>query len=305
MKRTERKKTNRWKRFYEFPLHYKFNNLIVKYRIMRHARLILLFIFLISFTFAASHVSITEPVVKDVTNNDFVDLGEIGPGQTIFVRIEPHVSDGGKFGQGGDYDLATPVNLPNGWKGNQSLLYQRPVLQVTITAAKDAPEGVYIANITVQDTNGDQLQDIKFAAKIKITWNVLQTDVYPKSVSVGPGQPARYEISVTNKGTASDVFEVSSTGLKRWQFKKYIYVPAKSTKKIVYELVENEEEFYKPVITVVSTASDLIKDEKEVDFEVQTDLKSDYKATNDGVIILPIFESIVYSFMGLISNLLG
>ena len=249
-------------------------------------------------------LTVIEPVKTEVKTGDTIDLGEIGPGQTISVRIEPHVSVGGKFGDGGDYDLAIPINLPNGWEGNQSLLYQRPVLQATITAAKDSSEGFYISNKTVQDTNGDQLSDVKFQIKIKITWKVLETDITPKISSVGPGQLARYEIAITNKGTASDVFAVSSTGLKRWQFKKYVYVPAKSTKKIVYELVENEEEFYKPIITVVSTASSIIKDQKEVGFQVVTNLKSDYKATNHGVIIMPIFESIVYSFMGFLSNFL-
>ncbi len=266
---------------------------------MRVPVLSLFIIMLVSLAFS---VTVVEPLSKEVNDGDVIDIGQIGPGQTVFVRIDPHVSTGGKFGQGGDYDLAIPINLSFGWEGNQSLLYQRPVLQVTITAAKNAPEGEYYATIVMQDTNDDKLPEVKFRVKIRITWNVLQTDISPKTVSVGPGQPARYEITIMNKGTASDVFEVSSSSLKRWQFKKYVYVAPKSEKKVVYELVENEEAAYNPVITVVSTASSIIRSEQQVSFQVSSDLKSDFKATNHGVMIMPIFESMVYSFIGFVSN---
>ncbi|MBS3068186.1 hypothetical protein J4450_05760 [Candidatus Micrarchaeota archaeon] len=262
-------------------------------------RQILAILLLISFAFS---VTVTEPVGIDVKSGDLIEAGEIGPGQTILITVEPHVSEGGKFGQGGDYDLAIPTDLPANWEGKQSKLYGKP-LQIFITAAKDAPEGEYLANITVQDANDDRIDEIKFAVKIKITWDVLDIDVTPSEVSVGPGQPARYEISITNKGTASDVFDVSSTGLKKWQFKRSVHVPPKSTKTVTYELVENDEETYNPTIIVSSSASNLIKKEKTVSFKVNTNLVSDYKATNHGVIIMPIFESMVYSFIGFISNL--
>ncbi len=260
---------------------------------------IIAILFLISVSFA---VMISEPVSIDVKTGDLIEAGEIGPGQTVLITIEPHVSEGGKFGQGGDYDLAIPMDLPNGWEGKQSKLYGRP-LQVFITAAKDAPQGEYLANITVQDTNDDRIDEITFAVKTKITWDVLDIDVTPSEVSVGPGQPARYEISITNKGTASDVFDVSSSGLKKWQYKRSVHVAPKSTKTVTYELVENDEESYNPTIIVSSNASSLIKKEKTVSFNVNTNLVSDYKATNHGVIIMPIFESLVYSFIGFISNL--
>ncbi len=268
---------------------------------MKKISTILSILFLVSLASMTFAIKVTEPVIREVNADDVIDLGQIGPGQTISIRLEPHVSEGGKFGQGGDYDLAVPMNLPDGWEGKQSKLYERP-LDVGITAAKDASEGEYIVKISVQDTNDDKLNNVTFAVKIKITWNILDMTVSPEAISVGPGQPARYEISITNKGTASDVFEVSSSGLKRWQYKKYVYVSAKSTKVVNYELVENEEETYNPIISVVSQASGIIKQEKQVGFQVKTNLRSDYKATNHGVLILPTFESIVYSFMGLLSN---
>ena len=263
-------------------------------------KILFLILFMISASFA---INLIEPVKTDVKNGDTIDLGEIGPGQTIAIRMDPKITEGGKYNEGGEYDIAIPKDLPKGWDGEQSKLYEKP-LHVAITAAKDAPEGIYTAKITMHDTNEDKLEDITITVRIKITWDVLETSVSPAEITVGPGQPARYTVSITNKGTASDVFVVTSSGLKRWQYKKEVYVPAKTTRKdVIYEIVENEEETYEPTITIVSKASDIIKDEQKVRFQVNTNLINDYKATNHGVMILPIFESIIYSFMGLVSNL--
>jgi hypothetical protein len=248
-------------------------------------------------------LQVVEPAVKEISDGDTIFIGTIGPGQTISIGIHPKVYTGGKFGEGGRYDYATVDKLPTGWKGKNSKLYGDP-LQVEITAEKNAPEGEYTAEITVQDEdNGEKLGQVKFKVKIKIVHDVLDVDVTPTSMTVGPGQPARFAITITNKGTASDVFNVKADGVERWIFEKPVHVPKMSSKTIVYEITESEEETYFPVISVVSTSSPLIHQEQSVVFKVQPDLLSDFKATNHGILIFPIFEAPVYSLAGLISNL--
>ena len=259
-------------------------------------------VLLILFLSSSFAINLIFPSAKEIHNGDTIDLGVIGPGQTVFLRLDPKITEGGKYGTGGEYDQATPLHLPESWNGKPSNLYGNP-LQVEITAPPHAQEGEYTADVFVEDTNNDELPALSFKVKIHVTWDVMDVDVSPSYISVGPGHPAQYQITIRNKGTASDVFEVKSSGLKRWQFKRYVYVPAQSAKIISYELVESEEETYNPTITVVSTASDIIKEERQVGFQVSSDLTSDFKATNHGVIIFPIFENIVYSFMGLVSNL--
>ncbi len=259
-------------------------------------------LFLLLFISLFYAIEVIEPTKQDIQDGDTIYLGEIGPGQTIALQFIPTVTEGGKYGEGGEYDLAVPHDLPLQWEGKTSKLYENPA-QVLIKAPPDVAEGEYLAKITLEDTNDDQLENITFTVRIRINHDILDVSVSPTSVSVGPGQPARYDITITNKGTASDVFDVSSSGLKRWQFKRSVYVPPKSTRTISYELVENEEETYESTLTVVSQSSPVIKKEQTVTFQVNSDLLSDYKATNRGVIIFPIFESLVYSFMGLISNL--
>jgi hypothetical protein len=130
----------------------------------------------------------------------------------------------------------------------------------------------------------------------------LDVAINPLKQTAGPEQPARYVITVNNKGSASDVFEVSSHGIKRSEFKKYAYVPGKSSKQVVYEMSEGEEGTYSPTLTVVSTASNNIKKSENVTLVVSSDLFGDYRATNNGVIVFPIFESLISSLAGIISN---
>jgi hypothetical protein len=249
-------------------------------------------------------VQMMAPLSKVVDTGDEVFIGTIGPGQTIDVQIFPYVYEGGIYGDGGQYDLAQVSAKPDGWSSEKSKLYGDP-LQVKLTADKDAKQGIYHANITVIDEkNGHMLGNVTFRVRVNVTWDVLDFDVTPSNVVVGPGQPAQFKINVVNKGAASDTYTVSSSGARQWEFVKPIYIPAKSSREVIYEMVADEEEFYQPTIKVVSASSPNINMEKNVTFEVRSDLFGDYKATNNGVLLFPVFELPIYSLAGLISAVL-
>jgi hypothetical protein len=268
---------------------------------MRHSYLLILLLALAQFAFALEVLS--PVVVNNVQENSVLELGAIGPGQTISLEINPHLKEGGKFGQGGRYDYATVSGLPFGWKAKDSKLYGDP-LQVEISADPNAEEGNYTAKVTVHDeNNGESLGEISFLVQVKITRDVLDMVVSPTSQTVGSGQPARYAITITNKGTASDVFIVSTEGVDRWIFEKHVFVPAQSSKTVTYEISENEQARYVPLIKVVSTSSPIIHKEERVVFNVQSDLLSDFKATSHGIFVFPIFEAPAYAIAGLLSNL--
>lgn len=248
-------------------------------------------------------LNIVEPLSKTINQGEVIQLGPIGPGQTVFISINPEVTTGGKFGFGGQYDIASVVSTPKNWKYKDSKINGKP-LQIEITADKFAEDGSYLSKIKVADEDGgEKLEDFIFNVNVTINRDVMGVSIEPKKVSVGPGQPARYAITVTNKGTTSDVFEVNSTGVGKWGFKKFVYVPPKSTKMFYYEITENEEETYTPTIKVTSTSSPLIHSEEKVTFSVSSDLFSDYKATNHGTLVFPLFEMPIYALSGLISNL--
>lgn len=268
---------------------------------MRHSIFVMLLLALASLSFSIGIIS--PVVVSNVQEGAELNLGVIGPGQTISLSISPYALEGGKFGQGGRYDYATVGGLPFGWKAKNSKLYGDP-LQVDITADPNAEEGEYTALVTVVDeNNAEMLGETTFTVKIYITRDVLDMTVTPSSVTVGSGQPARYAITITNKGTASDVFKVNTEGVDRWIFEKHVFVPANSSKTVVYEISENEQARYMPLITVVSTSSPIIQEQQRVVFNVQSDLLSDFKAANHGIFVFPIFEAPAYAIAGLLSNL--
>ncbi len=245
------------------------------------------------------------PQVNDIRTGQIVDLGSIGPGETVLIQIDPIVTSGGIYGTGGQYDYAIASDLSPGWTAANSKLYQSQ-LQVTVTAPPDAPPGDYSAKITVVDErNGEQLGNVTFIAKVRITWDVMDFDVSPNSIKAGPGQPATFTIKITNKGSTSDVFHVSLIGPRKWQFTKDVFVPAQSTKEFHYEIAGTEDGTYPSTLNVVSLASKHIAAQKNVTLTVKSDLLGDFKATNHGTIVFPIFESVAYSFAGLISNLFG
>ncbi len=274
---------------------------------MRSSLVLLVFAFIFMFAFSASAVPVqmTAPFAQEINNGDQVYIGTIGPGQTIDVRIEPIVTTGGIFNKGGQYDLAIVTKNPPGWTFEPSQQYGKP-LQVKITADKNAPEGMYNSDITIIDeNNGEELGNVTFTLLTNITWDVMNMNVSPSHLTVGPGQPARFSITVYNTGSASDQFVVSATGAKRWQFVKPIYVPAKSSRTIVYEITAYEEEYYTPVIKVESVASPNIHEEQNVSFTVRSDLIGDFRATNQGTLLFPVFEAPIYSLAGLIAAVLG
>ncbi len=249
-------------------------------------------------------IHVIEPVDIEVNEDDAVYIGEMGPGQTISILIEEEAETGGRYGIGGIYDLAYFDKLPEGWFGIKSDLHDHP-LHVALTADSEAEEGSYLARILVQDeNNADGLGNASFWVKVDITHDVMDADVEPAVIKTGPGQPARFEITIKNKASTGDTFEISSLGAKRWEFQRVVFVPPESSKKIYYEIVGDEEETYRAQISIKSSASPtIIHEEKNITVDIRSDLIGDMKATNNGVILFPIFESLIYSFLGLISNI--
>ncbi len=248
-------------------------------------------------------IQLIAPQAIEVKNGDLVDLGTIGPGQTVSLQMSPQVSSGGLYGTGGIYDIAYAQDLPAGWTSSQSKLYGNP-LQVTIKSPADAREGDYLANVTMMDEyNGEHLGNVTFRVRLHLTYDVMSATVTPAEQIAGPGQPALYEIAINNKGSTGDVFEVTAIGPKRWSFRKLVFVPASSQKVIHYEIVGDEPGKYVNTIRVVSTSSDLIRNEQNVVLKVRSDVFGDYLATNRGTLIFPIFQAPAYGLAGLISNL--
>lgn len=267
---------------------------------MATRKIAIVLIALISLFYA---VPMLEPFQKEISDGDVVYLGEIGPGQTISISIDGRPKTGGIYGIGGTYDMATVTGLPQRWEAQDSDWAGVP-LQVKITADKSAREGEYTARINVlDDGDKEKLGNITFTAKVNITYDVLSASLDGSTKEVLSGQPARFYITVTNKANTGDAFSVSSSNVRGWAFKKYVYVPAQSSRVIYYEVASAEEAEYFPSIEVVSQSSSLINETLNATVKISPTLGADFKAVNNGMLFFPAMSGIIYSLAGLISNI--
>jgi hypothetical protein len=255
----------------------------------------------ISIAFA---VPVLSPVSAQIEEGSQITIGDVGPGQTFAVVVEPKVETGGKYGLGGAYDQMFATSLPDGWTSSPSKLYADP-LQTEITVPQGAADGEYDVQLTLWDEAGDQGlgPNVTFTAKVQVTRDVMDMKVEPSSLSVGAGQPARYSITIVNKGIASDTFTVGSSGISAWTFTKPIFIPSGTSRTLNYEVVGNEEADYALKLWARSSSSDQIYAERDASLRVNTDLFSDYRAVNRGVLLFPVTEAPAYFIVGLLSNL--
>ncbi|MFP3950301.1 MAG: hypothetical protein ACLFUZ_04400 [Candidatus Micrarchaeia archaeon] len=247
-------------------------------------------------------IQMVEPLLTEVSPDETIELGTMGPGQTVELQLHPKVYEGGMHGIGGNFDRAYAIDLPAGWSSRPSKLYGDP-LQVKITADPYTEEGIYTIPVIVEDEgNGENLDTIRFYVRVKVSEDVMNFSVYPLEKSIGIGQPARFDITVNNRGNAGDTFRISAEGVSKWEFTKMVYIPPKSSKVISYEVAGFEEETYTTKIIVESSASERVHSEQQISLDVYPDLLSDYKAVNNGALLFPVIEAPVYAIIGLLSN---
>ncbi|MBI5158922.1 hypothetical protein HY992_02270 [Candidatus Micrarchaeota archaeon] len=252
-------------------------------------------------------VLVLSPVNKLVVSKENVSLGTVGPGQTVDLVASPKVDKGGIHGIGGRWDKIIVSSVPEDWTSSDSLSgegYKDP-LQAKITVPANESDGVYEFAVMAADDSGTELigGNVSFNVIVNVTRDVLVAGITPKSVQVGAGQPAVFQVVVENTGAASDVFEISSSGVPVWKYSKKVFVPTRSQKTVSYEIVSGEERELDAVIKVVSTSSELIQQQQEVHLSVKTSLWSDFKAAGHGSLTFPILEGPVYSLVGFLTNL--
>ncbi|MBD3389380.1 hypothetical protein GF415_00280, partial [Candidatus Micrarchaeota archaeon] len=144
-------------------------------------------------------IQMVEPLLTEVSPDETIELGTMGPGQTVELQLHPKVYEGGVHGIGGNFDRAYATDLPAGWASKPSKLYGDP-LQVTITADPYTEEGIYTIPIIVEDEgNGEELGLVRFYVRVKISEEVMDFSVSPLRKSAGIGQPARFDVTVNNR----------------------------------------------------------------------------------------------------------
>jgi len=260
----------------------------------------------VSCAFALEPMRVLSPAIANIEPGGELDVGTIGPGQTFDIQIDPLVLTGGVNDIGGRWDRAVVESLPEGWVAMPSKIYSNP-MQVKVTASPDAPDGDYRFEVKLVDEGGAEHIGGELSAFfiVHVKKDILSMSVDgPTSEEVSAGQPARYFITITNKG-ANDRFTVLSSGVSGWSFTKEVYIAGGTSKIIMYEVVGEEEGYYRVIISARSASSPLITTSAPVSLSVHSNLIADYKATSNGVLLFPFLMAPLYSLAGMISLFLG
>jgi len=259
------------------------------------------FSLLVGTVFAVT-AEILGPTAVNVSDGGTLNLGKIGPGQTIDI-VANGVAQDARFGLEGRWQILRVVTVPAGWQGFDSKELAT-TMKAGVKAAPDARDGEYKITFRLEeDPNKQQeLGSVTFQANVVVSRSVITATIPQDTAITGVGQPARYTIILKSTSIANDVFEISAEDVPAWSYKKFVHVPAGGTVNTFYEIVANEEKEYKPTIVIKSQASNETQISKQVSLAVKSDLIGDIKATKNGVLIFPIVLESLYSLLGIIGS---
>jgi hypothetical protein len=256
----------------------------------------------------ASQLKVTSPAEQTlVVGEDVLDLGVIGPGQTVEIIADRGAGEIAKDSQTKgealwDKLMVVRETLPFGWKAEDSKLYESP-FRAFVTTSPTAEDGEYSFQLRAMDQYEGVLEKT-FNAKVLVSKDLLETSVSPSSVTTGVGLPAVFQIKLKNKSSASDVFQINATGVPgEWRETRRVFVPFHSEVEVPYEILANEQGEFKLSIRTVSLSSDLISSKQDVTLITQSSLVEDLKALKRGLLLFPTAEQAVYSALGLIAQL--
>lgn len=259
---------------------------------------------LLTTSLGATYISIIGPVTANLTQNQTIYLGKVGPGQSFYVLANATTTNasGTKLINIGWDKLYAPL-LPQGWSMQQSPLYENP-MKMKITVAPNAAYGEYKVPLTAVNVgNYSKLGNMTFFAYVNVTSNVFQLNVSPTTVSAGTGQPVNLYITINNTGISDDPFIINAYGLPAWNISYQVISIHGIAKTFIYPVFIDEPGQYKFNLTVTSSSSNLVSQSYGIDLISQASLLNDYSAIGQGVVLSPVLYGPVYSVMLLINYL--
>lgn len=247
----------------------------------------------------AKYVTILSPYNYTVHQNDTINIGYVGPGQTIYVSISS-VTSNGVFTFDHGWNELDANHLPTGWIAQNSSL-NNELLSTKITVAPNSPNGTYSFGLTaVNLANYSKLGNLSFRIEVNVTPNVFSFSASPSVIHAGPGQPASILVTLNNTGVSDSPFVISVAGLPAWNTTQTVIALHHSTGRVQYPIYENEPGVYHIKLYVNSTSSSLISKKSDLTLVVGASVRNDYAALGQGSIIFPIVYAPVYSIMYII-----
>lgn len=256
---------------------------------------------------SAAQLSVIEPVTKTLKSGDTLDLGVVGPGQKVAViasRPSGELSRQTAGAKEALWDRILVDGLPQGWIGENSKLYENP-FQAFVTVSPAANDGEYVFSIRTFNEY-DNIPTVSVNAKVRVSKDVLGFSIKNHQVSTGVDQPAVLFLTLQNTGSASDVFELTLSGLPSgWSGKKTLFVPHNSAVNIAYEVVPKENGEYSLAFRAVSLSNGRIYKEDSARLKTETSVWNDVRTSANGILLFPSVQQSVYAGLAFLSHLFG
>ncbi|MEM4254716.1 MAG: hypothetical protein QXR53_00105 [Candidatus Norongarragalinales archaeon] len=255
----------------------------------------------------ASQLNVISPVEQTLVLPEHVlDLGVIGPGQTVEVVTERGsgviASESQTKGEAlWDQLFVVRESLPVGWKAEDSKLFEKP-FHAFVTASPTAEDGEYSFMLKAIDQYEGAKEKV-FSAKVRISKDLLEKSVGQSRVVTGVGQPAVFQIKLRNKSSASDVFELKAYGVSEsWKETRRVFVRFKDEVTVPFEILPSEQGEFNVEVSAVSLSSPLINAKSGVTLVAVSSIEQDLRALNKGLLLFPTVEQVVYSALSLVSH---
>lgn len=254
---------------------------------------------------AAASWTVIDPVQRTLSNGQELDLGVAGPGQKIAVlsnRESGVLSKNAANPTDALWDRVTAENLPTGWTGEPSKLYETP-FQTFVTISSQAADNEYRFSLLTADEY-DGLTPVTVNARIRISRDVLAASLSQARESSGVLQPTFFYLTLSNTGSASDIFEVSPVGLPaKWAENRRVFVPHNSAITLSYPVTATEGGSYAFWFNVTSLSSPLIHQRVDARLDAQTSIWNDARAASHGLALFPFIGQPLYALIGALANL--
>ena len=253
---------------------------------------------------SATYVSVQGPVTANLTNNGFIYLGKVGPGESFYILASATTTNASGSLVNIGWDQLEAINLPSGWSQQASPLYENP-MKLKISAPYNTTGKYNLTIRAVNVGNYSKLGNLTFTAQVLVTKDVFNISVSPTQISSGVGKPADINITVVNTGIVDEPLNISAQGLPAWNYSEDVIALHSHTTSFVYPVYVNEPGVYPFNLTITSATGNLIERAYPINFNVLVNLYSDYSAIGQGVILSPVIFEPVYAIDYLLSYLLG
>jgi len=252
---------------------------------------------------SASYLNVLGPASQQLTNNQSIYLGKVGPGESFYVLASSSTTNATGFLVNIGWDKLEAINMPQGWVSQSSPLYENP-MKIKITVAPNTANGTYYFTLKAINTgNYSRLGNITVNAYVNVTPDVFSLSVSPTNIQSGIGQPTNLYITINNTGISDDPFNINVYGLPAWNVSDQVVALHATKTTYIYPVYVNEPGKYVFNLTATSTTSSSIQRSYRINLIANESLLNDYSAVGQGVVLSPIIFEPSYALMLFMSYL--